>query len=368
MRKKENDALQASGNEGRKMNRRTGIACGLVLAAGLTMLIGGISAYLTDTDRAINTFSIGEVQIDTLEPHYPGNGSDEVKDLVALQEVPKDPQIKNSGKNRAIVYSQVDIPMQVIITAADDGTRQPLANTELFDFRTTDGDFDSTNDGWVLLETKYVTADGETSSQADAAYCRRLYGYETQLEEDEITSSVFDVVRFCNVIENQIDNTTHNIVLTSYGIQADNIAELTTAHYDDVMDSEQLRKIYNVYVAQSGDVIPDDADTTNDSTIINTTLNVTMTVEETHLKLQTGDPEDAKTAANVKIAYTGKGEAPSYTFESSNPDVATVDEAGNIQGLAVGNTIITVSATNPDTGKTATASVTITVRDMNAGE
>lgn len=352
----------------RKSNIMAALACALVVAGGGTLIAAGIQAYLTDTDTATNTFTIGEVQIETIEPNYPGNGSDEVQDLVPLEEIPKDPQIKNSGKNRAIVFSQVDIPMVNLITAQDDGTRNETANTELFAFRTNDGDYNSVHPEWILINVAYLDAEGNDTSQDKAVTCRRLYGYQTQLEEDEITTSIFDVVRLANVIEEQIDNSTQEIVLTSYGVQADNIKGLTSAHYDEVMDAEQLTNIYNVYVSQSGDVIPDDADTANDSTLINTTLNVTMTVENTHLKLRTGDEADAKTAANVKIAYTGKGTAPDYTFESSNPDVATVDAAGNIQGLSVGNTIITVSATNPDTGKVATASVTITVRDMNAGE
>ena len=347
---------------------KTPLTCALIAVGGTILITAGIQAYLTDTDTATNTFTIGEIQIDTLEPNYPGNGSDEVKDLVPLEEIKKDPQIKNSGKNRAIVFTQVDIPMVNLITAQDDGERNAKGNTELFDFRTETGAYDSVDENWILINLLYLDADGNEVASDKAVTCRRLYGYRKQLEEDEITTSLFDVVRLANVIEEQIDNTVQQIKITSYGVQADNIKGLTSADYRDLMDAGQLTSIYNVYIRQSGDVEPDDADTSNNSTLINTTLNVTMTVEKTHLKLQTGDPADAKTAADVKVAYTGKGTAPDYTFESSNPDVATVDAAGNIQGLSVGNTIITVTAVNPDTGKAASASVTITVRDMNAGE
>lgn len=348
---------------------KTFLAYALVLAGGGALAAAGIQAYLTDTDSVTNTFTIGEVVIETLEPNYPGNGSDEVTDLVALEEVKKDPQFKNSGKNRAIVFAQVDIPMANIITAQDDGTRNPQENVELFHFRTNEAGFNSVHPEWELLNTSYLDKNGEPTSQKDtAAFCRRLYGYKHQLEENKTTTSIFDVVRLTNIVEGQVDNTIQELKITSFSIQADNIAELTTAHYTDVMDTTQLTNIYNVYFAQSGDIVPDDADTAGESTLLHSTLNVTMTVDNTHLKLKTGDEADARTAANVKVAYTGKGEAPTCTFTSSNPEVATVDAAGNIKALAVGNTIITASATNPSTGKVASATVTITVRDVNAGE
>ena len=131
-----------------------------MIAVGGTILItAGIQAYLTDTDTATNTFTIGEIQIDTLEPNYPGNGSDEVKDLVPLEEIKKDPQIKNSGKNRAIVFTQVDIPMVNLITAQDNGERNAKGNTELFDFRTETGTYDSVDENWILINLLYLDAD-----------------------------------------------------------------------------------------------------------------------------------------------------------------------------------------------------------------
>ena len=85
------------------------LCCGL-LAAGVALTVVGIRAYLTSIDRAVNTFTIGEVTIDTLEPNYPGNGSDEVKDMVPGKEVKKDPQIKNTGKNRILQSSGLTSP------------------------------------------------------------------------------------------------------------------------------------------------------------------------------------------------------------------------------------------------------------------
>ena len=388
--------------------KRVAITTGACTLA-LTAMIGGALAYLTDTDSTVNTFTVGEIRIDTVEPNYPGNGSDEVSDLVPMEEVKKDPKIKNTGKNNAIVFMQVDIPMAKIITAQDDGTRNPLANVELFDYRTETGDYDSTGDGWILLDQTYLdkdmnvldansltynivklntpatnstgstvfqkVEDGENTPEVAStedysqigAYCRRLYGYHYVLKEDRSTDPIFDVVRSCNFIEDQIDNSTQNIVVTSYAIQADNIKNLTDANFTKTMDSEDLEKIFKVYIKQSGKVVSDDADTSNSQTLKKTTLNVTMTVDNTHLKLNTGDEADTKTKANVKLAYTGKGTKPNYTFASSDEAVATIDETGNITAHATGQTVITVTSINPDNNKAVTASVVVNVRDVNEG-
>lgn len=357
----------ATGNKRRTL-ALVALCCGLVLAGGAALTATGIRAYLTDTDTATNTFTVGEVKIDTLEPNYPGNGSDEVRDLNSLEEVPKDPQIRNTGKNRAVVYTRIDIPMKNLITAQPDGTRNPAANTEVFEYRTEPGEFNSTHSEWVLIDTDYLTEDGVETSKETAAKVSRLYGYSTVLEEDETTVPVFDVVRLTNIIEDQIDNTVQEIVITSYAIQAENIAGLTDAHYDNKMGAEMLTNIFNVYMNQSGEVEPDDADTSNSQTVIDSTLNITFTVKNTHLKLNTGNDADTKTTTEFKVAYTGSGVAPTPTFESSQPGVATVDQSGNIQAVGVGSTVITMKAVNPDTGHTAEATVTVYVRDVNQGE
>lgn len=348
------------------MNKKKVIPTVAAFALAATMMTGGVMAYLTDTDTTTNVFTVGEVTIDSLEPNYPGNGSDETTDLVPNEEVKKDPQIKNTGKNSAVVYAQIDIPMANVITANDDGTRNAQANVEVFKYRTESGTYNSTNSGWVELNSVYLDADGnEGASKDTAAAMRRLYGYEKVLKEDETTPSVFDVVKLANVIEGQIDNSTQNLVVTSYAIQAENITDLTGAGFDETMDAALLKNIYQVYWNQSGEVAPGDADTSNNQTLVNSTLNVTMTVDDTHLEINTGKPADAKTIATVKVAYTGNGTAPKATLESSAPSVATVDANGNIQALSVGEAVITATATNPDNGKVATATVTIQVRDVN---
>lgn len=358
------------GKTARKM-ALIGLLCAAFLASGTGLMITGIRAYLTHTDRAVNTFTVGEITIDTLEPNYPGNGSDEVKDQVPLQETPKDPQIKNTGKNRAVVFAQIDIPMANIIVATENGLRLDRANTELFGFRTTSGEYNSYHsEKWVELETTYLNAKDQEVDKSVAAKVRRLYGYRMVLEEDETTLPVFDVVRLCNVVEGYIDNSIRNIVVTSYAIQADNIAGITTEDHTEFADAGILHRIFDVYVNQSSAIEPDDADNGNNQTLIGTTLNVTMTVQNTHLRLNSGNPADAKTTTVYNVAYAGpdKDRTPTPVFTSSDTSVVTVDQNGDINAVGVGTAVITMEATNPDTGNVARATVTVSVRDMNAGE
>ena len=62
----------------KKQLLRALIACGLVVSVAA----GGTVAYLTDAETATNTFTVGKVKIDLEEPGYPGNDSDEVKNIV----------------------------------------------------------------------------------------------------------------------------------------------------------------------------------------------------------------------------------------------------------------------------------------------
>lgn len=92
-------------------------------AAAMTLMVGGTMAYLTDTETATNTFTVGKVTVDLLEPNYPGNGSDQTTDVIPGEEIPKDPTLKNTGKNASVVFTRINIPMQKVITAGEDGKR-----------------------------------------------------------------------------------------------------------------------------------------------------------------------------------------------------------------------------------------------------
>ena len=364
-------------------------ACGLAM----TLMVGGTLAYLTDTEKTTNTFTVGKVTVDLLEPNYPGNGSDQVTDVVPNEEIKKDPQIKNTGKNSTVVFTRVNIPMKKVITADESGKRLnngEKKNTELFLFKNNqNGGYNSINDNWIELSKIYLDANGNVTDEANATMASYLYGYKHVLGVDKTTDPVFSVVKYANIIEGQDDDATENIDIYSYAIQADNITGITAStdgttsfSYTQDMDKDTMSKIYTVYVNQTdnvdgtgkydikadkkGDNRIADADKTPNQTLHNATLNVTMTVANTHLKLNTGKTEDTKTKATAKVAYTGSGTAPSVTYSSSDTSVAEVDTSGNITAKKVGTCVITASAMNPDNGSVASATTTIQVTDQNS--
>ena len=88
------------------------IATAVLLAGALGLAVaGGVSAYLTDYDKAENPFVVGQVKIELQEP---GWNPDDHKTMEPGKQIQKDPQIKNTGTNDAFVYLEVGIPMKEV--------------------------------------------------------------------------------------------------------------------------------------------------------------------------------------------------------------------------------------------------------------
>ena len=92
---------------------KTGI---LICAAAAALCVGSAAAYFTDSDTAVNTFTIGKVELDLQEPGYVPE-----TDITPGEEIQKDPQIKNTGVNDEYVFLTVTIPYANITVAEADG-------------------------------------------------------------------------------------------------------------------------------------------------------------------------------------------------------------------------------------------------------
>lgn len=203
-----------------KMNwMKTAMVCG---AAGL-LVLGGTSAYLTDYEQAVNEFTVGKVEINLTEPEWK---PEENQRIVPSQNIRKDPQITNVGRNEAFVYLQVAIPKAEVLTADEQGHRREKALTELFTFEN--------NGSWTLLEEK----DGET----EKIY---TYSYNEVLEAGQKTEALFESVTFANVIEGQLDTIELDIPIRAYAIQTSNTGG------DAVDIVSQAREAYLKYVNQN---------------------------------------------------------------------------------------------------------------------
>ncbi len=238
---------------------------------------GSFMAYLTDTDTKTNTFTIGKVDIALSETDFDSTKTKE--NVVPNQVIAKNPVVTNTGKNKAVAFVTVEIPIASLTKVSDDGTKgSAAALTQIFQtgvknastggddttisYTWADDKVDSTN--WELLSTEYqnstgtaVTTEGE-GIPSGAAKVIRTYGYKKVLKPgDEATSTqrdsttaIFDAVKLVNVAEaDTYDGTEQKININAYAIQAENITNIKTSATE--LTQGTLKSVYAVYVKQN---------------------------------------------------------------------------------------------------------------------
>ena len=218
----------------KKQLLRTLIACGLVVSVAA----GGTVAYLTDAETATNTFTVGKVKIDLEEPSYPGNDSDEVKNIIPNQEIVKDPQIENTGNNDALVFIRVEIPQETF-TDEDDGIGEQKKQ-DLFRLK-------GVSDQWELLRTETVAGE---DGKAKTSY---VYGYKKTLGKDATTDKLFQKVQMKNAVESDLSGNVEDIIVTACAIQATDIPDVNLIPGSDGnLSKDALDQVYTIFLNQSG--------------------------------------------------------------------------------------------------------------------
>ncbi len=204
------------------MKKKMTIFLAAAAIAGV-LAIGGTMAYLTDYDTVNNRFTVGKVEIDLEEPGWKPKDNEK---LVPTQNIAKDPQITNTGKNDAFVYLEVSVPIRNVITANPDGSRKPKADTELFTF--------TADKEWTQVSKSRVGANQVY------AYC-----YNRVLSPGKNTTPLFQSMTFANVIEGQLEEEALEVPVRAYAIQ--------TVHTGGDKQSvvEQAKEAYKKYIAQN---------------------------------------------------------------------------------------------------------------------
>ena len=198
-------------------NRKNVLIAGALIAL---MAIGSTFAYFVDRDSVTNNFTVGDVEISVSEPNWkPDTGTDITPNKV----MKKDPKITNEGANDAFVFMRVTVPRATVKTANDDGTLNAKANQDLFTF--------TSNSGWKLIKS----SNGTLSSEYVYAYAADKM---TVLAPGQTTATLFDTVKFINIIEEQLDGQDLDILIETMGIQT---ADLGT---------ENPEEIYNIILNQ----------------------------------------------------------------------------------------------------------------------
>ena len=111
------------------------------------------------------------------------------------------------------IYMTVEVPCRQIISVNNDGTRNPLAMRELYNYQV--------DNSWKLLGTVDVS---DESGKKVAV--KHLYAYAgaqgicTVVKPQETTKPLFNQVTFINAMEGQgLEENTYKINIQAYGIQ-----------------------------------------------------------------------------------------------------------------------------------------------------
>lgn len=213
--------------------------------------IGGIMAYLTDSEKAENVFTVGHVEIDLTEPTYPGNDTDKTKGLLPDQEIPKDPTVTNIGNNDAVIFLKLTVPVKTVSTVNEAGETVEAAQ-EIWYLKTNENDEtvheNSFDDKWVELSEYEEGLDytGETRTY--------VFAYTKVTAPEEKTTPIFDKLQLKRILsEESLDGVTDDIGIDAYAIQSDNILNSDGNAFElgDNMDKDTLSAIYQIYVNQA---------------------------------------------------------------------------------------------------------------------
>lgn len=198
-------------------------AVALTLAAA--MGLAGLSAFFTDSKTKVNEFTVGNVKQELVEDKWDKAAEGAHDNITPNSTFDKDPKVKNTGTNSQYVFMTVTVPKADVVLADDvTGTRQ---STELFTY--------ATNTGWTKLDSK--TTIGDDSNTYVYAYATG--NTLTALDSDKETPTLFDTIKFANIVENEeFAKNKLDVTVKSYGIQTTNLGETTPEKVWDIVSKE----------------------------------------------------------------------------------------------------------------------------------
>lgn len=295
--------------------KKVGIAAGAL--AGV-MCAGGILAYFTTGDIAVNEFTVGDISLDLIEPNWPGNQ----KNIQANEETAKDPLILNDGNNSEYVFMTVTFPVETVETQ-NITTGEKIAATATQMFSVATNSVTGVNENWRLITSgKIGTKDiveitnisGATGTygvyDSAAGTITYLYAYTggstkttmKELKTGAKTESLFDSVKFANVL-NKHNKTYHNddstyeheIEIQAFGIQTGSLGDTTNDATNESIttDTAVWTILNNTYINSEGSLnTPDDG-----------------VVQSTSSTKEGYTPSDAKNQTNYEtVGGTGEAE------------------------------------------------------------
>ena len=194
-------------------NKRTALAClGLVGILG----VGGVAAYFTDSEEAVNKFTFGQIDIDVTEPNFDEDKTHE--NTLPNEVITKDPTITVAESSLdAYAFFEVTLPEVTAKVAGDDGTVSAEAKHPLFSYEL--------NEGWTEIGTGTNNGDGTITH----VYAYGSGSAMTALSAGESTTALFDEVKVLNFVEgSDFTQDEQNITVKGYAIQTTDIGDSTS--------------------------------------------------------------------------------------------------------------------------------------------
>lgn len=250
-----------------KPNKKTVVTTATCALLGV-LAIGGTLAYLTDTEGAVNTFTVGKVQVDLEEPNWdPYDPTDPTDQPDLPNEVKqKDPQIENTGNNDAWVFVEVKVPVRKYTPVSDAGVVGAETTADVATFGKLANAADVTSaytkmaaDGSAGLGTDWILVNSAVST-ANNTYSTYLLGYKNAVAPGAKTPAAFDAIKIANFQEGALDEMAMTIPVKAYAIQS---SSLTGIDYKNPQDKAGLKKIYDIFAAQNPTAIS--STTSNDA-------------------------------------------------------------------------------------------------------
>ena len=197
---------------------------GLILYLLVALVVigaGSAIAYFTSIPATrTNTITFGNVSINLTETNFP---TTQVQ-VEPNQTIAKNPQITNLQSD-AYVFLKVTVPKRNIRVVNTDQSVAPSAVTQLFSY--------TVNSGWTLIST-------DTSNANNNVY---VYAYTAgSLAKNATTTALFNNVKYANVYEGDVTDTSVNIVVDALAIQS------SETNFTGSNLTEQLTNAYNTYL------------------------------------------------------------------------------------------------------------------------
>lgn len=201
------------------MNKRRTLVVALVLCIAAVLAVGATLAYLTDTKKAENTFTMGDVKItldetDVTNPEGP-RVTKNAYNVYPGAVVKKDPIVHNVGKNGAYIRATVNVSNWMNLVAAyypdfgvafpNDGYKQALNLL-----------VGKLGEGWSVVGVE--AGDTFTIGQFDAKF---ILKYEGVLAAGEDTTAMFQTVTVPAGIDNANGDSFKSVTVTAQAMQAD---------------------------------------------------------------------------------------------------------------------------------------------------